>query len=454
MLNKLKNILFFYKKYPLRNFMPKSITGRVFLMIFVPLIFSHIVITTFFYKNHWEHISKHYSLHLSYELNAITDLINTFDGEEANEWIKKFANKNLKLDLEFVNKLPNESFNTDDRIKLLQKHLTEEIGYKNYIYSDFSNKILVIYIELKPNKYIEIITSTKRIYSNTEYYFILLIITSSIIIFFFIYPFLNNQAKSIKNLATAAERFGKGKDADFKPTGALEIRQAGKAFIQMKDRIKKYIENRTEMLTGISHDLRTPLTRMKIEIELLKNKEDIEPILEDIHDMEKMIESYINFAKTDTDEKTQKQDFKDMISKIINKFSNNKKNISIYFDKEKYANQEFNANIKPTAINRSLTNIISNSMRYAYKTIRLTLEQTQKDIIITIDDDGPGIPKEKRENMFKPFVREETSRNQKTGGIGLGLTITQQIILSHGGDIELLDSPLSGLRVKITLPKN
>jgi two-component system osmolarity sensor histidine kinase EnvZ len=256
--------------------------------------------------------------------------------------------------------------------------------------------------------------------------------------------FLKNQTRPIINLAKAAERFGKGENIDeYRPSGALEIRQAGLEFDKMRKRIMRHLNQRSEMLSGISHDLRTPLTRLKLQLSFMKDKDLSKKMSLDIDEMEKMLNEYLQFTSSSYLEKDETFDISELIETTINKYNNDK--ITKEIIPRVYMNGRKNL------IQRSLNNLIDNSIKYA-ENINVHLSKKDRNIIITIDDDGVGIPKEELENVFKPFYKVDKSRGDSKSSVGLGLSITSDIIKSHGGNILLEKSPLTGLRVKIFLP--
>jgi two-component system osmolarity sensor histidine kinase EnvZ len=256
--------------------------------------------------------------------------------------------------------------------------------------------------------------------------------------------FLKNQTRPITNLARAAEKFGKGEEIDeFKPSGALEIRQAGYEFDKMRKRINRHLNQRSEMLSGISHDLRTPLTRMKLQIAFVKDNDLAKKLTEDINEMEKMLNEYLQFTSSTYAEKDQMFNVSELIEDIIVKYDN--KNIMQDLAPRIYINGRKNL------INRSLNNIIDNALKYA-KNVEVKLSKKNTNLFIVIDDDGPGIPKSEHENVFKPFYKIDKSRADSKSSVGLGLSISSDIIRSHGGYIKLENSKMNGLRVKIFLP--
>ena len=305
---------------------------------------------------------------------------------------------------------------------------------------------LIILIDSEKGLY-KFVTSKKRIFSSSIFMFVVWMAGTSVLLFLVAVLFLRIQVRSIAELAQVAEDFGKGIDnKTFKPYGSSEVRKAALAFIKMKERIQRQISERTQMLAGVSHDLRTPLTRMKLQASMMPDGEDKKDFLSDVDEMEKMLDGYLAFVSGEAGEKSTFVDMNEMILSIINKFRN--KNALIRYS----TNDDVSAiQGREQALKRALTNIISNAFRYG-KTIAVKLESNDKKLWVAIEDDGPGIPLEKREEVFKAFYRLESSRNKETGGVGLGLSIAKDVVTSHGGTIELLDSELGGLKVLISIP--
>ena len=303
-------------------------------------------------------------------------------------------------------------------------------------------KLITVMVELDEGV-LEFRASKKRIYSSTTYIFILWMLSASLILFIVALIFLRNQIKPIRRLAIAVDRFGKGRDVkDFKPSGAKEVRRAAFAFQTMKERIENSISQRNRMFSSISHDIRTILTRMKLELEFIptKKKGGLE---KDVNEMKEIVGEYLNYAKGEKKEKAKKINIVKVISSILKRYLN--KNISFVRKENTYLF------IKLNSFKRCFNNILSNSLKFANKII-ITYKKKKNHLLIIIDDDGPGIPPNERDKVLMPFYRIENSRNRDTGGVGLGLTISSDIILAHGGNFYLDDSPQKGLRVKISLP--
>mgnify|MGYP006182523847 FL=1 len=326
----------------------------------------------------------------------------------------------------------------------LRRELKDKIGQENYWFDTTAYKDL-IHINIKHGTgYFEFFISKDRIASSSARVFALWITLPALLLITIAMIFLKNQTRPITNLAVAAERFGRGENIDeYRPSGALEIRKAGYEFDKMRKRIVRHLTQRSEMLSGISHDLRTPLTRMKLQLAFINDKELSKKISLDIDEMEKMLNEYLQFTSSSYTEKDETFNITDLVESIIRKYEN--ENILSDLIPRTYMNGRKNL------IGRSINNLIDNSIKYADK-INILLSKKNNNILIMIDDDGPGIAKEEYENVFKPFYKIDKSRGESKSSVGLGLSIASDIIKSHGGNILLDKSPLNGLRVKIFLP--
>ena len=414
------------------------------MILVVPLIVLQIIITLIFYNRHWDTITRHRTIDF---VNDITLVIESFEKNKSKEnqkWtlnniskklqLETFYNKNKKLSFDKYKKKPTE----------LEKYLLENLnplGKKFNLSINDKQKLITVIVEVDDGV-LEFRANKKRIYSSTTYIFILWMIGASIILFIVALLFLKNQIKPIRKLAIAVDRFGKGKNIkDFKPSGAKEVRGVANAFKIMKERIENSITQRNKMFSSISHDIRTILTRMKLNLELHKlNKSGLK---KDLVEMEEMVEEYLKYAKGEEKEKIQKINIVSLLNLIKKRYS--KKNI--YFKN----NKKINISVRPNSIKRCINNLLSNSLKFS-KNIEITCSKKSNYVEIIIDDDGPGIPKKERFNVLQPFYRIESSRNRSTGGIGLGITIAVDIINNHGGNFFLEKSPLDGLRTRIYLP--
>ena len=431
--------------------LPRTLFFRTMLLIFIPLIVVQVVSIVAFFDGSWGRVGKRLSTNLTSnmafamqlsekspanlpEIQALTKEIfdmefEYYPNDKKHEVIRKVRKQN-KLVTGFL----------EDALRV---EFPEAI---TSIYIGKSNPDLVVFVDTEKGLY-QFATSSKNIFSTSIFGFVAWMIGTSLLLFLVAVLFLRIQVRSIANLAEAAEEFGKGVDnKKFKPYGSSEVRRAGIAFIKMKERIQRQISERTQMLAGVSHDLRTPLTRMKLQAAMMPDGDDKKDFLSDIDEMEKMLDGYLSFVSGEGGEKSSFVDVNEMILSIINKFRNKKALIRYSTNDQVSAIQG-----REQALKRALTNVISNAFRYG-KTIAVKLESNDKKLMIAIEDDGPGIPKDKREDVFKAFYRLENSRNKETGGVGLGLSIAKDVITSHGGTIELDDSSLGGLKVLVSIP--
>lgn len=445
--SKVDNVL----RYLKLKFLPKTLFFRTMLLIFIPLIVVQVVSIIAFFDGSWGRVGKRLSANLTSEMSFIMELTDKSSKNIAD--IKKLAAKNFDLDYSFYsNKQKHTVINKASRNNKLVTGFLEESLRSTFpdavtnIYMGEDGKDMMVLID-RPNGLYEFKTSSKNIFSSSIFGFVLWMIGTSVLLFLVAVLFLRIQVRSIAELAQVAEDFGKGIDnKDFKPYGSSEVRKAAIAFIKMKERINRQISERTQMLAGVSHDLRTPLTRMKLQSSMMPDGQDKKDFLNDISEMEKMLDGYLAFVSGEGGETASFVDMNEMILSILNKFRNTQALIRYSTNDQVSAIQG-----REQALKRALTNVISNAFRYG-KTIAVKLESNNNKLEVTIDDDGPGIPEEKREEVFKAFVRLEESRNKETGGVGLGLSIAKDVITSHGGRIELLDSPMGGLRVLVSIP--
>lgn len=438
-------------RYLKLKFLPKTLFFRTMLLIFIPLIVVQVVSIVAFFDGSWGRVGKRLSSNLTSEMAFVIQLADKTPKNIPN--VKELAQKNFDLEFNFYpnDKKHNVINKASRNNKLVTGFLEESLRARfpdavTSIYLDEGDKDMSVFID-RPKGLYQFITSSKNIFSTSIFGFVLWMIGTSVLLFLVAVLFLRIQVRSIAELAQVAEDFGKGIDnKDFKPYGSSEVRKAAIAFIKMKERINRQISERTQMLAGVSHDLRTPLTRMKLQSAMMKDGQDKQDFLNDIDEMEKMLDGYLAFVSGEGGEKATFVDMNEMILSIINKFRNTQAMIRYSTNDQVSAIQG-----REQALKRALTNVISNAFRYG-KTIAVKLESNNNKLEVTIDDDGPGIPEDKREDVFKAFYRLEESRNKETGGVGLGLSIAKDVITSHGGRIELLDSPMGGLRVLVSIP--
>lgn len=430
-----------------KKFLPNSLLGRFILIILLPLVIVQFSVGIMFYDRHWDTVSHRLARDIVGEIEVVINFINksALPPDEMRKFLTDTGN-DLYLDLKWY---PGAKIDIKQKKRLLDMNqaLKTELNYLKLPHqiSTSTDGEQHIHIQLDTGV-LQVIVARKRFFSTTVWVFFLWMMISSLFWFGVALIFMKNQLRAIIRLANAAEAFGVGKNVDnFKPEGATEVRHAGTAFLMMKNRLQRYLSERTAMLAGVSHDLRTPLTRLKLQLSMLPNNEDVKEMSQDVDDMENMLNGYLTFASGEGREDAKEIALTPFITNLVDKFNHTNHHINLKIQ------QDMNVIGRPTDLSRALGNLLSNASRYATQTW-IKISKHQDTVQILIDDNGLGIPKNKRKDVFKPFVRLEESRNPATGGVGLGLTIARDILLSHGGDIALDTSPQKGLRVIVTLP--
>ena len=430
----------------LKDILPKRLFYRALLIVAVPVLVLQLIITIVFFDSLWIKTNKGMTRALINEINLFVEV---YGNEETNkDELKNQFSLFIDLNIELVknknleNKYTERWFSPIDRT--LRRELKSNFGTEEFWFDTTSYKELIDLRIKYQDGYFKFLVPRDRVTSSSARIFALWITVPAIIMVIISLIFLKNQTRPITNLARAAERFGKGEDVDeFRPSGALEIRQAGHEFDKMRKRILRHLNQRTEMLSGISHDLRTPLTRMKLQIAFIKDKDLAAKLAEDINEMEKMLNEYLQFTSSSYVEKDEMFNLSELIEEIVTKYDN--ENIQKDLLPRIYINGRKNL------INRCLNNIIDNALKYGNK-VQIKLNKENTNIFIIIDDDGFGIPKEEYENVFKPFYKIDKGRADSKSSVGLGLSIASDIVRSHGGNIVLDKSKMNGLSVKIFLP--
>ena len=444
-----KKIKRFLKGIKFRIF-PKSLLLRFFLILFFPLMLLQVVMSAFFFDNHWDTISRRLASSIVGEIETAVQVYERYPNNAETGFLLKQLSLHLQMEISFE---PGEKLQyplPKSKNSMMVSALRRSLNNTRMPYwiDEFEDgKYVQISIEAKKGVFTVRVPS-KRFFSSTIYVFLLWMIGSSLLLFIIAFVFMKNQIRPMSRLSKAASEFGMGREAkDFKPEGALEVRQAGEAFLDMKNRIQRYLNERTRMLAGISHDLRTPLTRMKLQLSMMEYDgiQGIDELLSDIDEMEHMIEGYLSFTKGEGRESTVSVEAGELLKDLVQKLRRNGQVIDLHIEGKQFLC------VRPREITRAIMNILTNAGRYA-KTASVRAGARIGYYEIIVDDDGPGISKDDREAVFRAFYRLDDSRNTKTGGVGLGLTIARDTIFSHGGDILLEDSPLGGLRVRIRIP--
>ncbi len=428
----------------IKNILPKQLFYRGLLIVAIPIIILQITITFVFFDSLWIKTNKGMT-------RALVGEIKTFmNAYENGEFDKDFLVILFKEDLNFNIKFePSKALPKKDMERWfspIDRTLRRELKSRlpDYWFDTTSYKNLIdLRIKYKDG-YFQFFIPKERVTSSSARLFALWITLPAFLLIIIAIIFLKNQTRPIINLARASEKFGKGENVDdFRPSGALEIRQAGYEFDKMRKRIIRHLNQRSEMLSGISHDLRTPLTRIKLQLAFIKDENISKKLSKDVQEMEKMLNEYLQFASSHSNEKTERFNLTNLVENIINKYEN--KNITSDLNKNIYLEG------RKILIERCLGNLIDNSIKYAIK-VHIKLSKNTQNITIIIDDDGSGIPENEYNNVFKPFYKIDKSRGDSKSSVGLGLSIASDVVKSHGGNILLDKSPQGGLRVKVILP--
>jgi len=434
----------------LRDYMPRSLFGRALLILLMPIVLAQIVTAYVFYDRHWENMVNRLAYGVAGDIALAINFIDRYEGEPARlrDLLSQIErHTDLRLSIDPHGQLPDHSDTNGLVNRTLYNNLALRLPENSFIIIDRTGEKLREVQAHSEQGLLKIEIPARRLQSATATIFIYWMVGSATFFFVIAVVFLRNQIRPIRRLAEAAERFGKGQDAsNFKPEGATEVRRAARAFLLMRERIKRQIRQRTEMLAGVSHDLRTPITRMKLQMALMHGK-GIEELRQDVSEMEKMVEGYLAFARGDGDEASQKLDLVELLEGVASDARRaGERDVTLTLP------ASYTIEVRPQAMRRCLVNLVGNALRYGNK-VHISLDETDSLLNLHVDDDGPGIPADKRSDVLRPFVRLEESRNQDTGGVGLGLSIACDVARGHGGDLILTDSPLGGLRATVRLPR-
>ena len=430
------------------RYMPKGLYPRALVIVIAPVVLLQSVIAYVFMERHWQTVTQRLSSAVSADIAMLIDVYESYPQDADTTTLSRIAAERLGMDLDIIPDSDLPAPGPRPFFSLLDNALSTELSQQvaRPFWLDTVGRSSLIEIRIKLGKDVmRILTRRNSAYASNSHIFLLWMIGTSLILLTIAVLFLRNQIRPILKLADAAEAFGKGRDADFRPRGAREVRRAGNAFIEMKRRVERSIGERTTMLNGVSHDLRTILTRFKLSLALMERSWEIEALEKDVDEMSRMLEDYLAFARGDAGETAVETDIRALLEELKS-------------DAERQGHQteltvvgDPLVVIRQDAFRRLLTNLVSNAARYGDR-IAIRATHDARYLIVMVDDDGPGIPPDQREDVFRPFFRLDEARNVDGGGTGLGLAIARDIARAHGGDIMLGDSPLGGLRATVRLP--
>jgi len=432
----------------LNSVMPKGLYARALLIIIMPMVILQSVLAFVFVERQWNVVTQRLSASVVHDIAALIDVYNGYPQDKQRAVIRHIAQDRLGLVVDFLplGDLPPPG--PKPFFSLLDQSLSEELrklGRPFWIDTVGKSALVEIRVQLD-NAVMRVFARRSAAYASNPQMFLFWMVGTSMVLLIVAVLFLRNQIKPIVRLADAAESFGMGREApNFRPRGAREVRRAAAAFIEMKTRIERAIEQRTAMLAGVSHDLRTVLTRFKLELALIGASPEVEAMKKDVDEMARMLEAYLAFARGDLGESSAPTDMAAFLEELKLDAERHGHRASVVFRGSPIVT------VRPAAFKRCLGNLVSNAARFG-STIAITGQRDHRYLAVTVDDDGPGIPPEMREDVFKPFLRLDDARNQDEGGTGLGLAIARDIARSHGGDIMLGDSPLGGLRATVRVP--
>ncbi|HTV38012.1 MAG TPA: ATP-binding protein [Xanthobacteraceae bacterium] len=433
----------------LKSVTPTGLYARSLLIIILPIVIAQSVVALMFMERHWDLVTKYLASAVAQEIATLIDVYKTYPQDTDRTQLRRIAQDRLGLVVDFLPGTqlpppgPKPFFSKLD--EALSDQIRRQIGLPFWIDTVGRSSIVEIRIKL-PDTVMRVFARRADVYDPNSWIFLIWMVATSLIVLTVAILFLRNQIRPIVRLADAAEAFGKGREApNFRPRGAREVRRAAAAFLEMKGRVERAIEQRTTMLAGVSHDLRTVLTRFKLELVLLGEGPEIEAMKKDVDEMAGMVEAYLSFARGDTGEQSAPADVAALLEELKADAERHGRRVTVGFSGRP------DVTVRPAAFKRCVGNLVSNAMRFA-SNVTITGRRDHRWLTVTVDDDGPGIPLALRDEVFKPFLRLDDARNQDQGGTGLGLAIARDIARSHGGDIALGDSPLGGLRAIVRVP--
>jgi two-component system osmolarity sensor histidine kinase EnvZ len=435
----------------LADMLPKGLYKRSLLIVIVPMVLLQSAVTFAFMQHHWDLVTRRLSEAVARDVGALTDLYQRLPPGQDDTSLANLASERFRMDASLLAPgplppvMPRSFYGALDPLtRTLPKEIRKQIAEPFWIDTVGRSGLMEIRVDLG-GRVLRLVTRRALAYEANAHIFVLWMLGAMILLLTLAIIFLRNQIRPILRLAKAAEDFGKGRDLDFSPHGAREVRQAGHAFIEMKRRVELATDQRTAMLNGVSHDLRTMLTRFKLSLALLDNSADSEFLQNDVDEMGQMLEGYLAFARGDTGESTARINVGSILEDLRTASARHGANLGVE------TRGDLDIRIRPMAMKRCVGNLVANAQRHAAR-VRVSAIREAQFVSIVVDDDGAGIDPAYREDVFRPFYRLDEARNQDEGGSGLGLAIARDIARSHGGDITLSESPLGGLRAAVRIP--
>jgi two-component system osmolarity sensor histidine kinase EnvZ len=434
----------------LASILPKGLYARSLLIVILPMVLLQSAVAYFFMERHWQLTTSQLSAAVTREISALIDFYEAMPPEQAREVVPRVAMEKLEFDVAFLPLEPlppiqsKPFFSLIDPLNSALSIQLARLGRSFWIDTVGQSSFIEIRI-LLDDAVMRVVARRSAAYASNSHIFFVWMLSASLVLIIVAIAFLRNQIRPILKLAEAAEDFGKGREVEYRPTGAREVRQAGHAFIEMKRRVARAVEQRTAMLAGVSHDLRTILTRFKLSLAIMDETPETEDLKKDVGEMQSMLEGYLAFARGDLGEATALVDLRALLEDLKADAERHGHPTELRTEGEAFAR------VRPNAFKRLLTNLVVNAQRHGDK-LAIAATQDERYLIVTVDDDGPGIPPDKREIVFRPFYRLDEARNQDEAGSGLGLAIARDVARAHGGDITLSESPMGGLRASVRVP--
>lgn len=436
----------------LKRLLPLSLFGRSLVIMVTPLVIVQVVAAWVFYDRHWETVSRRLATALAGEVALLVEMRERPGEEPADHELISAALRHFELQIAFGPgaRLDAGAAEASGAVQtLLTGALAERVRRPFVVDTESRPRDVEIQVQLDDGV-MTVIAPRKRLYSSTAMLFLMWMIGTALVTAGIAIHFLRRQIRPILKLAHAADSFGRGIDVpDFRPEGAAEVRQAARAFLLMRERLIRQITQRTEMLAGVSHDLRTPLTRMRLELAMLGDNPDAKGLADDVAEMERMIDGYLAFARGEGSETPTPTGLGSLVAEVVDGARRASQDVVLTLETE--GDERLTVAVRPNAFRRCLANLVGNACRHG-KRVAVSARRLADSVEILVDDDGPGIPPASREEVFRPFVRLDRSRNPMTGGTGLGLTIARDVARGHGGDVILESAPTGGLRARVTVP--